>query len=169
MCDEEKQDHIQLDYHIKQLGGSLEVLEIFKLMRSVDWLCANLPIDTSRIGSPELSYGGFYTLFTVARDTLYRAVISSGFFNDRYAHCWGDWYLFDSASRFLDVEAVSLICPRALCIEVGEKDELLRPEPARACETSVADAYVRLGISDRFRFAVHPGTHKFCRDDINVQ
>ena len=167
-CDEEKQNHIQLDYHLKQVGGSLAALEVFKLMRSVDWLCANLPIDPARMGIAGLSYGGFYTLLTAACDVRYKAALSSGFFNDRYAHCWGDWHWFDSASRFLDGELAALVCPRALCIEVGERDNLFRPEPARALAAKVADIFVRIGCGDSFRFVVHPCTHEFCRDDANV-
>ena len=165
---EEKQDHAALDCSLKQVGGSMAAYEIFKIIRTVDWICEKLPVDTDHMGIAGLSYGGFYSLFTAACDTRYRAVLSSGFFNDRYAYCWTDWHWFDSASKFLDAEIAGLVAPRALCIEVGERDGLFDIEKAKAEGRRAAAVYEKLGIPGQYRFAAHPGTHEVCRTDENI-
>ncbi|MBR6789601.1 MAG: prolyl oligopeptidase family serine peptidase, partial [Oscillospiraceae bacterium] len=164
----EKSDNIGHNDRLRQVGGSVAALEITKVMRTVDWICANLPVDTDRMGIAGLSYGGFYTLMTAAVDTRYRAALSSCFFSDRLKHAWGDWVWFDSASKFLDPEIASLVCPRALCIESGAADPLFAIDDTVRTVGAVAERYAALGIADRFRFHIHPGDHEFNRGDENL-
>ena len=167
-CDEEKSDNMGNDIRLKQVGASLAALEVFKIMRTVDWIVANLPVDTDRMGVLGLSYGGFYTQMNAAIDTRYKAALSSGYFNDRYKHGWIDWTWFDSAFNFLDEDIVRLICPRYLCIEVGEIDPLFKAEDARRVVVPVTETYAALGIADKFRFSPHPGNHEFNKTDENL-
>lgn len=166
--DAEKSDNIGHDNRLKQVGGSMAALEVYKIMRTVDWICENLPIDTDRMGVSGLSYGGFYTQMNAAVDTRYRAALSSCYFSDRYKYPWGDWVWFDSASKFLDPEIVSLICPRSICIEVGEVDPLFKGSDSAPFAEKVAERYAALGLSDRFRFNIHSGNHEFNRTDENL-
>ncbi len=166
--DEEKSDssdHIGYDNKLKQVGGSVAALEIFKIMRTVDWLVANKPIDTAKMGMVGLSYGGFYTLFTAACDTRYKCALSSCFVSDRYKHGWGDWHWFDSASKFLDAEAAGLICPRALCIQVGIEDNLFDVRDSIKPAAAIRHVYESLGLADRFQYSQRPGGHQFSPED----
>lgn len=151
----------QLDVRLKQLGGSITSVEIFKLMRAIDWLSAREDVDNKRIGMLGLSYGGFYTLFAAAADTRIRAAVSSCFFNDRYKYDWPDWTWFNSGNRFLDPEVCALVCPRALYVEVGKKDALfdvaLAEEPARRAKSF----FDRAGASGKFEYVEHDGEHEF--------
>ncbi len=63
------------DGQLKQLGSSSAALEIFKILRAVDYISANRSVDTSRIGIEGLSYGGFYTMFTAAVDQRFKAAL----------------------------------------------------------------------------------------------
>jgi dienelactone hydrolase len=167
-CPEEKSDNLTNENRMKQVGGSMAALEVYKIMRTVDWICANLPVDKDRMGVAGLSYGGFYTLLNAAIDTRYKAALSSCFFSDRYKHPWSDWVWFDSASKFLDPEIASMICPRALCIEVGEKDPLFKGADSIPLAASVAARYDAIGKADAFRFHMHTGGHEFCKQDENL-
>ena len=157
-----------LDASFKQVGGSNAAYELFKIRRATDWIVANLPVDTEKMGVLGLSYGGFYTQMTAASDTRFKAALSSGYFNDRFIHPWVDWTWFDSGSRMLDSEIVRLICPRYLCIEVGEVDPLFKVDDARRVAETVTETYNALGIGDKFKFNPHPGNHEFNKSDENL-
>ena len=161
-------NHLGFDILLKQVGGSIAALEIFKILKTVDFIAAKYPADAERMGIVGLSYGGFYTLFTAAADTRWRCALSSCFFNDRYKYAWGDWVWFDSASKFLDVEVAELVCPRALCIQVGESDELFDVKSAERLADEVRGCYERLGIGERFRFSVKPDGHQFSPDEDDI-
>ncbi len=154
-------DHIGYETKLRQVGGSMAALEIFRIMRGVDWLIEHKNVDRSRMGILGLSYGGFYTLFTAAADPRYKAALSSGFFNDRTRYCWADWVWKDSASRFLDAEAAKLVCPRTLITQIGESDQLFEPGSAEASAADVRACYEKLGLGSRYRHTVRPGGHQF--------
>ncbi len=148
------------DTKLKQLGSSSSALEIFKILRAVDYISANRPVDTSRIGIAGLSYGGFYTLFTSAVDPRFKSVFSSCWFNDRYEYAWADMTWFDAASKMLDAEVASLICPRSLCIQIGKQDPVFEYTGAMANYPKVEAHYEKLGISERFKFNLFEGSHE---------
>ena len=112
-----------------------------------------------------LSYGGFYTLFTTAVDTRIKAAISSCFYNNRQKHSWVDWVWHNSGYRFFDNEIACLVYPRHLSFEVGDKDDLFPPEPAKR-------EYEKLlkMIDDHswIDFTVFNGAHEFNKSDGNI-
>ncbi|MBQ7224250.1 MAG: hypothetical protein IJX06_01690 [Clostridia bacterium] len=71
-----------------------------------------------------VSYGGFYTLYTLAIDTRIKSAICNVFFNTRDKHDWSDWAWRDSAFIFDDAQVVCLVYPRSLRIQVAKNDEL---------------------------------------------
>ena len=146
----------------------MAAVEVFKIMRTVDWICENLPVDRDKMGVAGLSYGGFYTLMNAAIDTRYKAALSSGIFNNRYLHPWCDWVWFDSGSKFLDGEVAKLICPRVLCVELGERDNLFGSEEFTKLSAKVADTYAAIDKGDSFRSQLHPGDHQVCDTDENI-
>ncbi|MDI4647777.1 alpha/beta hydrolase family protein [Cohnella hashimotonis] len=156
-----KHDRRKMDIQLKQLGGSITAVEVYKLQRSLDRLLRRPDIDENRVGMVGLSYGGFYTLFAAAADTRIRVVVSSCFVNDRYAYDWSDWTWFNAGNTFLDAEICGLICPRPLYVEAGIRDELFAVGGFRKTSESARTYFERLGLEDRFEAAVFDGAHEF--------
>ncbi|MFA5205521.1 MAG: CocE/NonD family hydrolase [Lentisphaeria bacterium] len=150
----------QLDVQLKQAGGSVTAVELFKLGRALDYLLARGDMDRTRVGMIGLSYGGFYTLLAAALDTRLRAAVSSCYINDRYRYDWPDWTWHDAANRFLDPEIASLVCPRALRLEAGQRDDLFDVSGACKVGEQTRALYERLGLGDRFEFEAFDGGHE---------
>jgi dienelactone hydrolase len=158
-----KHEKDEIDKRLKQVGGSLAALELFRLARAIDYFAARREIDAERIGMIGLSYGGFYTLFAAALDKRIKAAVSSCFFNDRKVYAFADWTWFDAANRFLDAEVGALVCPRPLRVEIGKKDEMFDVRKARGQAERLAATYKRLGIAERFQYKEHAGGHELDR------
>lgn len=158
----------ELDRQMKQLGGSIAAFEITCLKRALDYLVTRPEVDADRIGMAGLSYGGFFTLYTTAADTRIKAALSSCFFNDWRRYGWQDWSLFGAANRFFDAEVASLVCPRALYLEVGENDPLFDVESARPHVPQVRARYEHLNIADHFAYHEHLGVHEFDLSDDGI-
>lgn len=161
-------DVTALDRQLKQLGGSIAALELYFIRRTLDALVLRAEVDPERIGMIGLSYGGFHTLFAAALDTRIRVALSSCFFNNRRVYGRQDWVWFNAANTFFDAEIASLVCPRALYIEVGERDELFEVRYAHPEAEKVRERYEQLGVADRFRFKVHTGKHELDETDDGI-
>ena len=72
-----------------------------------------------------------------------------------------DFQFMDRLSLFRDPALVALICPRALEIQVGERDDAPVREKGKEFAPECASYYERLKRGDRFRFVVFPGGHEF--------
>lgn len=155
-----KHDRAWYDRRLKNMGGSIAALEIHRISRSLDYFASRADIDPARMGIIGLSYGGFYALFTAAADPRLRVTVSSCFFSDRRHYDWPDWTWFDAMNRFQDAEVAQLVCPRALYIEVGQKDQVFDIRHPGPEAEKVSSAYERLGVPDRFRYHEHPGDHE---------
>ena len=156
-----KYDQPALDLALKHVGGSLAALQIHMLQRALDHLLQRPEIKGNEAAMVGLSYGGFYTLATTACEPRIRTAVSSCFINDRFKYEWSDWVWFDSANRLMDRELCALVCPRPLYLEAGKRDELFEIASAQTVAESVGEIYGKLGISDRFAFVAHEGTHEF--------
>lgn len=153
-------DRAHMEHQLKLLGGSFAALETLMVMRSIDALCRRPELDSSRVGMLGLSYGGMYTLLVAAADPRIRVACSSCAFHDQLTIQMADWGWYNAANRFTFVEISKLICPRALYIEVADKDELFDCQDAQLAAPEVREAYERLGIAREFGFSVFPGVHE---------
>ncbi len=115
-------DRHKLDNDLKQVGSSITAIEVYAIMKSINYLSSLDYVDETKIGMVGLSYGGFYTLFTAAADTRIKAALSCSFYNDRIRYNWTDWTWFNSANTFLDKEVALLIYPRFISIISGNGD-----------------------------------------------
>lgn len=156
------------DRKLKQLGGSMAALELYRLQRSLDALTRWPDIDANRVGMIGLSYGGFYTLFAAALDTRIKVAVSSCFFNDRLRYDFPDWAWFNSANRYLDAEVAAMVCPRPLYIEVGKKDDLFEVPYARSGAREIQARYRRLKVADRLVYHEHEGGHALDQNDAPI-
>ncbi len=161
LLEAERYNRADIDSKLKQLGSSIAAVEIYGIMKSIDFLSSLDCTDKNRIGMIGMSYGGFYTLFTSALDTRIKAAITCCQFNNRYEHSWVDWTWFNSANKFLDAEIACMIYPRKLFVLVGKNDCMFDSNAAKK-------EFVRIKemIDDsKFEFCIFDGGHEFDKND----
>lgn len=144
---------------LRQLGSSIAAVEIFSIMRTLDWISTLDCVDPDRIGMIGISYGGFYTQMTAAIDTRIHAAVSNAFFNDRYAYCWGDFSWYRSALIFKDPELCGLIAPRYFCIHVGEADSVFDINSALPEIERAKSFFAVHNASEKLKIIVSPVNH----------
>lgn len=150
------------DMKLKQLGGSIAALEIYSVMRCIDYF-EKADYCNGKFGMSGLSYGGFYTMYTAAVDTRIKAALSCSHFNDRIKYGWMSKSFKNAASTFLDAEVAALVYPRRLAIEVGDNDDIFDIDSALAEYERFKKLF---GEKEKnFRFHVFKGTHEFCPDN----
>jgi dienelactone hydrolase len=160
-------DRQALDVKLKYFGGSITALEIFCIMRSIDYFSAQDNIDPDRIGMIGLSYGGMYALKTAAADTRIKAAVSSCWFNDRTRYLWPDWAYRDG-EQFPDPEIASLVLPRKLYIEIGAEDELFNAQDAEGELNRLKKYAEKSGCAGSLRIKIFPGVHELDKADDGI-
>ena len=94
--------------------------------------------------------------------------MSSCFLNDRGKYAWPDWTWLNAANIFFDAEIGGLVCPRALYVEVGAKDEIFTVGSAGPVARTLAGYYERLGLAERFRYKEFEGMHELDKADESI-
>lgn len=155
-----------LDNELKQLGGSITAFEIYCIQRALDYLQAQPYVDAEHMGMTGLSYGGFYTLYTVAAEPRLKSSLSCCSYSDRLKYNWLDWTWKDAAHTFTDNEVALLIYPRALILSVGTRDELFEVEKARE-EYAALEKF--LPADHRFLLETFDGTHEYTPNESMVE
>lgn len=155
------------DNALKQCGTGIAGFEIYCLTRTLDWLTTCDFIDSSRIGMAGLSYGGFYTLYTMAADLRIRSGWSAAFFNDRLRYCWSDFVWKDSGGQFLDPEVAGLCAPRKLCIDVGLEDKVFSSTGVDKLFPRVAEFFRASEAADQVRLNLWEGGHRFSANSLD--
>ncbi len=158
----------QIDTRMRLVGTSLTAVEVAKITRSLDVLVKRPEVDAERIGMVGLSYGGYYTLVTPAIETRIKASVSSCYFGvqefryekDELA-VPSDFQFKDRFTLFRDTQLVALICPRALEIQAGDKDDPAHREAGRLLIPVAETPYVKLGLQNQFRYVLFSGGHEF--------
>ncbi len=153
-----KYQRADMDAAFRRLGGTLVGFEIYQLRRALDALEKRRDVDADRIGMIGLSWGGFYTLMTAAAETRIKAAVSSCSFTNGFRNL--EWSLRNGARTMHEAEVASLVCPRALCIEVGKTDDIIPSDGVEDEVQAIAERYRQLGIARKFRFRKHPGWHE---------
>lgn len=157
------------DVALKQLGGSITAFEVHCLMRALDYFETLPEIDTDRIGMAGLSYGGMYTLMTAAVDTRIKVAVSSCFVNDRRQYAWGDWIYKNQANTFFDPEILTLISPRYMFVEMGNKDELFDSANYPKIKNEYEFYKKEMNLPEHCGIHLFEGTHEFAKDGKNVE
>ncbi|MCL1793467.1 MAG: dienelactone hydrolase family protein [Oscillospiraceae bacterium] len=164
----ENYDRAEIDKKLKQHGGSITALEIYCIMRSIDYFSALDGIDENRVGMAGLSYGGMYALYAAAADTRIKVTLSSCWFNDRLKYNNADWTYFNQANSFFDAEVGCLALPRKLYIEIGKNDELFDPDFA-AEEIERLKKYAEAeNCADSLKIKIFDGSHEFDKSDDGI-
>lgn len=154
-------DRNRIDSDLKQVGSSITELEVFGIMRCIDWCVTQPWCNPERIGMAGLSYGGFFTMMTTAADTRIRSAYASCSFVDMLAHNgFTDWTWKNSANTFPEAEIAALIAPRAVCFDAGERDELFGADGSRAEYARAKTYFDAQGVGDRIYLKTFDGTHE---------
>ncbi len=149
------------------LGLNLLTLNVFDLMRCLDYLASRPEVDATRIGCLGLSYGGTLTLFASALDERIKAAIVSGYLGTLYEQTLirGDTCGSQIVPGLLHVGELSdvacLMAPRALLVESGTEDNLFGIEAATEAFSRVQRLYAIAGASDRIQHHIFSGGHRW--------
>lgn len=154
-----------LDKELKRFGLSLTALEIKGIMNAISFLSELEYVDGEKIGMVGLSYGGYYTMHTMAADTRIKAGFSNACFNDRNVYSWQDWTYPDSANSFHDAEVAALCAPRKLYVAVGKEDTVFNYTHAIPESERVHKYFAAMGCPQNFAFTVWEGGHTVPSDD----
>ncbi|MBE6542011.1 MAG: hypothetical protein E7672_06145 [Ruminococcaceae bacterium] len=157
-------DRVTVDLRLKRLGGSITALEMYGIMRILDYFEKQDYV--SNFGMVGLSYGGFFTLFMAAADTRIKSAVSSCYFNKRDHKLYDDWTWFNQANMFDDAEVACLVYPRHLSIQIADNDELFNPAFGIESFEIVKKYCSKASVgTDWIDFMVFSGKHEFSNDD----
>ena len=145
-------------------------LNIWDMMRCIDYLQTRPEIDPSRIGMMGLSQGGTMTTFTSAVEPRIKAADIIGYVNP-----WADFGIGDAnfcgsqivpeVYRYLDTHDIAgMIAPRPLLIEMGVHETTFRFEDLLKGYEGVKRIYAAAGASEHLWADIHPGEHAFAAD-----
>jgi len=158
----------KIDQRMRLVGTSLTAVEIAKITRSLDVLLKRPEVDPNRVGMVGLSYGGYYALVTPAVDTRIKVSVSSCYYGvqeGRYERdelsVPSDFEFNNRFTLFRDSDLVALICPRALEIQAGSKDDSDHRDPGTKMVSQSEAFYKKLGLADRFKYVIFQGGHQF--------
>jgi dienelactone hydrolase len=158
----------QIDDRMRLIGTSLTAVEIAKITRSLDVLVRRPEVDPQRIAMVGLSYGGYYALVTPALDKRIKVSVSSCYYGvqeGRYAtdelSVPSDFRFKSRFTLFRDSDLAALICPRALQIQAGSRDNASHRETGKLLAPVSAGYYRKLGKTERFQHVVFEGGHEF--------
>ncbi|HEX3999399.1 MAG TPA: dienelactone hydrolase family protein [Pirellulales bacterium] len=158
----------RIDERMRLVGTSLTAVEIAKITRSLDVILKRPEVDPQRVAMVGLSYGGYYALVAPAIDRRIKVAVSSCYYGvqeGRYERdelsVPSDFRFSDRFTLFRDSEIVALICPRALEIQAGNKDDPDHREPGKLLAPNSRAYYEKLGLADRFHYLIFTGGHEF--------
>ena len=149
------------------LGIFTLTLNIFDMMRCVDYLETRPEVDPNRIGMMGLSQGGTMTTWTSAIEPRIKAADIIGYVNpwerfgiNRANFCGSQTvpYIF---KHFDTHDIAGLIAPRPLLLEMGVHDTCFPIENLlKGCE-GVQRIYGAAGAEDKLWAEIHGGPHAF--------
>lgn len=156
----------RMDSDLKQVGSSITALEVFAIMRCIDYFVTQPYVNADRIGMAGLSYGGFFTTMTAAADPRIRSAYASCSFVDAIKYnSFTDWTWKNSANLFLEAEIAALIAPRYICFDAGDRDQLFGSDSAKAEFARLKPFFAAQNAEDHIRLFPFDGYHELDPDD----
>lgn len=153
-------DRQQIDGTLKRHGKSITGLEISCIRRLISFFSAREDVDVEKIGMIGVSYGGYFTLHTMAADPRIKSGFANAVFNDRDCYpSFTDWGYHGSADLFGDAEVAALCAPRRLLLTVGKQDVVFDYRTAIPEAKRVEDYFKVLDAKEELRFLVWEGGH----------
>jgi dienelactone hydrolase len=149
------------------LGLNLLTLNIWDMMKCIDYLQSREEVDGERIGAMGLSWGGTRTTFLSALDQRVKAadiicyLTQFEHFAIREANFCGSQFL-PHLYKYGDVADVAgLIAPRPLLVESGTYDTCFPIEPVLRAHEHLRRIYRAAAAEDRLHIDVFAGGHQF--------
>lgn len=158
-------DRLGFDNDLKRFGMGITALEIAGIMKGIDYATTLDFVDGKKVVMAGISYGGYFTLHTMAADTRIKAGFDAASFNDRNIYNWNDWCYNNSALKFHDAEIAALCAPRRLYVAIGKKDEVFDYKTAIK-EVEIAKEYFKaLNEEDKLCCSLWEGGHTIPDDE----
>ena len=149
-----------MDARFRKLGTSLMGIETMRISRSLDVMIRRPEVDPLRVGMIGLSYGGFFTLYTMALDPRIKAGVASCSIRDREGTKKDPPEGHPSDMPGADLAA--LIAPRALQLQNGINDKGF---PIDMVRRAAAEAKTHYAPNGAFEYQEFDGSHEW-RGDI---
>jgi dienelactone hydrolase len=142
-------------------------LNVWDMMRSIDYLQSRPEVDPERIGMMGLSQGGTMTTYTAAIEPRIKAADIIGYLNP-----WAEFGIANAnfcgsqivpeVYRYLDTHDIAgLIAPRPLLVEMGVHDTTFPIEDMLSGFEGVKRIYAAAEASEHLWADIHPGEHAF--------
>lgn len=154
-----------MDAQFRKLGTSLMAVETMRISRSLDVMIRRPEVDPQRVGMVGLSYGGYFTLYTMALDPRIKVGVASCSIRDRDAMAKEMPAGKAPEGRPMDMpgaDLAKLIAPRALQLQNGVNDKGL---PIDMVRRAAAEAKSHYAAGGAFEFMEFDGGHEW-RGDI---
>ncbi|MGE0376173.1 MAG: dienelactone hydrolase family protein, partial [Planctomycetaceae bacterium] len=153
-------------------GKCMAWKNILDMRRAVDYLCERPEVDAERIGCYGHSMGSTHTWLVGPHEPRLKALVGncclptySAIHDTKILHCFPNfvpgWLPYGDTP-----EMAALIAPRALHLNLGEKDNGSPIEHARTGIGRIERAYAAQGASDRFSYFIEPGTGHVLSDEM---
>lgn len=150
------------------LGYHLLTLQIWDGMRCIDYLQTRPEVDPNRIGCAGLSFGGTMTTYIAALDDRIKVACISGYLSTMredaltlrgQANTCGSQYMPGLLTLGDIADVAGLICPKALMVEMGQKDNCFIITDALKAYNHLQTIYRAGGAIDKLDCDIHPGSH----------
>ena len=157
----------EVDRELKRYGSSILGLEIYCIRKAIDYMTAKDYIDSNKIAMHGLSYGGIYTIYTMAAEPRIKAGYSCGSFNDRSEPTiLADVCFENSGNTFMDAEIAGLCAPRPLYIDVGKTDPVFNWQTAEPEFERAKNYYEAFNAAENIKLNLWEGGHTVCDTDV---
>ncbi|MDX9753854.1 MAG: alpha/beta hydrolase family protein [bacterium] len=145
-------------------GRSMAWKNILDMQCGIDYLCSRPEVHADRLGCYGHSMGSTHAWLVGPLEPRLRCVIGNcclptyeGIEEEHLLHCFPNfvpgWLQYGDTP-----EIAALIAPRALHLNLGEKDDGSPIESARRGLQRIATAYAAAGAADHFTFFIEPDT-----------
>ncbi len=148
------------------LGQTMIGWRVWDVMRTLDWIQTRPELDAKRVGCMGISGGGTCTQFAAALDLRIKAAFVSGYLNTfrdsimSVSHCIDNYVpgILEWAENY---DVASLIAPRFLFSEGGDRDPIFPVGATRESFAKLKRVYEIFGVSDRAQQEIFEGGHSF--------
>lgn len=148
------------------LGETMVGWRSYDVVRTIDWIETRKELDGARVGLMGISGGGTVTSFAAALEPRIKVAMISGYLNTfkdsivAMSHCI-DNYVPGILNWCENYDVASLIAPRPLYVESGERDPIFPIAASKEAFAHVKQVYTALGAAGAAQHEIFDGEHLF--------
>ena len=153
------------------IGKVLLTLNIWDMMKGIDFLQTLSFVDKSRIGACGLSWGGTRTTYITALDDRVKTAVIMGYMPKTVAYALeantcGSQFA-PGIYKYADVsDVIGLIAPKPLQLQAGIDDTCFPIYEQKACINEVARIYKSAGAGDKLDIDIFSGGHQCHKEKL---